>query len=580
MYTNTIGKNKINTRQILSSVSVFIFFVTSTLISVGLLTNMEAFRYIASLLSPESVQTGVSQPTIAAPAAGVTVTHIDAVETSNVESDAVQVESQNETTPLVVSSSVSDFLAKYKRGIEEVLTISNDGKISADKINLDNDVNADDAKFAGVLKLKEQKDDPHQKDYDSDERAYLIVYAKDNEMYYMDRDGNSHLLFDFTSTGIDALDYEHFKDAMTLDANLTIDPSGSAYAFSIGDQGADDIGGDAQNALLRVDHTMSDLSEFTYGQQVLIDLDPSDASITSGILAGGYFNIDVNNSNSTNYSGTSTLRGLQGQVDHGGSGTVTTAYGTVGTVTNTGSGTITNAYGGRFAITNNDGTITNANAIWAQDTGDAKTNDVGVRVDDFSLGTNNTNILIGSGSVPTGDYSIYNASTYDNYFAGQVGIGTNNPDSGTLLHVVGGNIKVSGGGHFYDDATQLSVPDYVFEPDYALMSLEDLEAYIQTNKHLPNIPDVSDTDGWSALSLQDRDMKLLEKVEELVLYVLDNNNTVDKLAITDDSIRIRESKTPDSATAECEKGQISWDADYIYVCVADDTWNRSPLSDW
>jgi hypothetical protein len=40
------------------------------------------------------------------------------------------------------------------------------------------------------------------------------------------------------------------------------------------------------------------------------------------------------------------------------------------------------------------------------------------------------------------------------------------------------------------------------------------------------------------------------------------------------------SKTPKSANAVGTAGEVSWDADFIYVCVATDTWKRSPLSTW
>jgi len=50
--------------------------------------------------------------------------------------------------------------------------------------------------------------------------------------------------------------------------------------------------------------------------------------------------------------------------------------------------------------------------------------------------------------------------------------------------------------------------------------------------------------------------------------------------ITNDSLRIVTSKTPASATATGTQGQIAWDASYIYVCTATDTWKRAALSTW
>ncbi|MCP4666681.1 MAG: hypothetical protein GY849_09955, partial [Deltaproteobacteria bacterium] len=53
-----------------------------------------------------------------------------------------------------------------------------------------------------------------------------------------------------------------------------------------------------------------------------------------------------------------------------------------------------------------------------------------------------------------------------------------------------------------------------------------------------------------------------------------------KLDVNDDGIRIRTEKTPSSASDTCDKGEIVWDSDYVYVCVATDTWKRSALSTW
>lgn len=45
-------------------------------------------------------------------------------------------------------------------------------------------------------------------------------------------------------------------------------------------------------------------------------------------------------------------------------------------------------------------------------------------------------------------------------------------------------------------------------------------------------------------------------------------------------LRVTATAAPASSSAPCEQGQIAYDASYVYVCVADDTWKRSPLSSW
>ncbi len=52
------------------------------------------------------------------------------------------------------------------------------------------------------------------------------------------------------------------------------------------------------------------------------------------------------------------------------------------------------------------------------------------------------------------------------------------------------------------------------------------------------------------------------------------------LDIDSDAIRLRSSSTPSSAGDFGHQGEIRWDANYIYICVATDTWKRVALSAW
>jgi len=71
---------------------------------------------------------------------------------------------------------------------------------------------------------------------------------------------------------------------------------------------------------------------------------------------------------------------------------------------------------------------------------------------------------------------------------GNVGIGIPGlqPQPLDRLHV-NGNIRITNGS-FIDDGTQLTVPDYVFAPDYKLRLLSELAVYIKQEQHLPEIP--------------------------------------------------------------------------------------------
>ncbi|HEX4954970.1 MAG TPA: hypothetical protein VF017_16390 [Thermoanaerobaculia bacterium] len=105
---------------------------------------------------------------------------------------------------------------------------------------------------------------------------------------------------------------------------------------------------------------------------------------------------------------------------------------------------------------------------------------------------------------------------------GEVGIGTTSPSA--LLHVSGGNIQVTGGS-FVDDGITLNVPDYVFEPGYELRPITELADFVAANKHLPNVPSRADVRA-KGLNLSQFNMNLLEKVEELTLYTIDQHEQI------------------------------------------------------
>ncbi|WP_340065672.1 hypothetical protein [Ascidiimonas aurantiaca] len=104
---------------------------------------------------------------------------------------------------------------------------------------------------------------------------------------------------------------------------------------------------------------------------------------------------------------------------------------------------------------------------------------------------------------------------------GQVGIGTS--AMGTHKLAVEGSIG----------AREIKVevsgwPDFVFEDDYHLKPLEDVEAHISEKGHLPEIPDKAEV-AKNGINLGEMNAKLLQKIEELTLYLIEQNKEIKEL---------------------------------------------------
>ena len=72
------------------------------------------------------------------------------------------------------------------------------------------------------------------------------------------------------------------------------------------------------------------------------------------------------------------------------------------------------------------------------------------------------------------------------------------------------------------------VPDYVFEKSYKLRPLGELEDFIAQHKHLPEIPSANEVAG-QGLGLSEMNLLLLKKVEELTLYLIEQEKEINQL---------------------------------------------------
>ncbi|ANH80034.1 hypothetical protein A8C56_02705 [Niabella ginsenosidivorans] len=110
-------------------------------------------------------------------------------------------------------------------------------------------------------------------------------------------------------------------------------------------------------------------------------------------------------------------------------------------------------------------------------------------------------------------------------FSGKVGILTSDP--GDYALAVKGKLRAQ---EIKVDAPA-NWPDYVFEKGHQKMTLEELAAYVKANKHLPGIPGAEEVKE-KGIDLAEMNRLLLEKIEELTLYLIKQGKTIQELKNT------------------------------------------------
>ena len=149
--------------------------------------------------------------------------------------------------------------------------------------------------------------------------------------------------------------------------------------------------------------------------------------------------------------------------------------------------------------------------------------------------------------------------------SGNVGIGTSSPSA--KLHVYGGDLKVQKGVNA-DDISELTFSN-LYRTGRILSSYTNpayvTETYIAF--HTNRTGEANDTVG-EAMRIAGGNVGI------------GTTSPTTLLDVNADTVRVRAARTPASATATGANGEICWDANYIYVCTATNTWRRSAISSW
>ncbi|MEM8998365.1 MAG: hypothetical protein AAGF23_26510, partial [Acidobacteriota bacterium] len=149
-----------------------------------------------------------------------------------------------------------------------------------------------------------------------------------------------------------------------------------------------------------------------------------------------------------------------------------------------------------------------------------------IRVESTSSSTGNADMLFlkNNGTVTLRTVNDQASTIWDvsndgafNISADGTGVSELSLDSSGTLTIQGALLANSGSDVF---------PDYVFEDGYDLMSLDELKAFLEANGHLPNVPSAAEVKAEGFIDMTALQLKILEKVEELTLYTLDQEETI------------------------------------------------------
>jgi hypothetical protein len=149
--------------------------------------------------------------------------------------------------------------------------------------------------------------------------------------------------------------------------------------------------------------------------------------------------------------------------------------------------------------------------------------DISFTTGDIDVATLNASEILLNGTPLENSESPWTTTGNDLFYnTGNVGIGTNNTQG--YMFAVAGNMIAEG----VKVELMGNWPDFVFEKNFDLLSLKDIERYIEENGHLPHVPSAEEIKR-NGIDLGGMDATLLQKIEELTLYTIEQQKEIDSL---------------------------------------------------
>jgi hypothetical protein len=130
------------------------------------------------------------------------------------------------------------------------------------------------------------------------------------------------------------------------------------------------------------------------------------------------------------------------------------------------------------------------------------------------------------------------ALTLENAGTGNVGFRLDNDETVVDINLIDQEFRINFGASpselTLDASGNLTItgsyaPDYVFDEEYPLLSVDELAKFIEENGHLPNVVSDAEVKASGRINISQFQLSLLEKVEELTLYTIDQHRTIGAL---------------------------------------------------